>query len=110
MKLARLQPRVQPLDNRQAWQKSQVNPKRLTGNSLQKRNNRIKMRDQWTCRLCGRTTIHLEVDHIIPLSQGGGEDDSNLQSLCAGHGNCHDIKTRNENAFNTRGGGGVRQS
>jgi HNH endonuclease. len=33
------------------------------------------------------------VDHIIPKSQGGTDDDGNLQSLCAA---CHRAKTARE--------------
>lgn len=38
-------------------------------------------RDQHQCRHCGAQT-HLEIDHIIPLAQGGTNDLSNLQTLC----------------------------
>jgi 5-methylcytosine-specific restriction protein A len=43
--------------------------------------------------MCGRATIELEVDHKVPLSQGGAEHETNLQSLCI---DCHDQKTRGE--------------
>ncbi len=50
-------------------------------------------RDNWRCQDCGRAGI-LEVDHRVPISQGGDEwDASNLQSLCRG---CHIRKTRRE--------------
>lgn len=42
---------------------------------------RILRRDQHTCRRCGRRATH--VDHVEPLAQGGTDDDSNLQALCA---------------------------
>lgn len=44
------------------------------------------------CNLCGTHFVearHLELDHIIPKSQGGLDVDSNLQLLC---GNCNRIK------------------
>ena len=36
------------------------------------------------CRLCGRKPpeVVLEVDHIFPVSKGGGNEISNLQALC----------------------------
>jgi hypothetical protein len=33
------------------------------------------------CKFCGLTT-HLTVDHIRPVSKGGGDERSNLQCLC----------------------------
>jgi len=61
---------------------------------------RILMRDNYTCQKCGRYGpgardkdghplpepedgyAVLEVDHMIPFSLGGSDDDSNLQTLC----------------------------
>ncbi|MBW4483880.1 MAG: HNH endonuclease [Tildeniella torsiva UHER 1998/13D] len=47
----------------------------------------VLARDKWTCRSCGRSTrvdgITLHVDHILPRSQGGMDQISNLQTLCA---------------------------
>lgn len=41
-------------------------------------------RDKFTCRYCGRTTpaVVLEVDHIVPTSQGGTDDPINLTTSC----------------------------
>ena len=49
--------------------------------------NRLRMailqRDRHTCRWCGdRNPINLTIDHIIPVSRGGGNDPDNLQVLC----------------------------
>lgn len=33
------------------------------------------------CAICG-ATMHLEIDHIIPVSKGGRENESNMQVLC----------------------------
>jgi 5-methylcytosine-specific restriction endonuclease McrA len=38
-------------------------------------------RDDWTCVRCG-THKHLTVDHIVPVSKGGTDDFSNLQTMC----------------------------
>lgn len=51
------------------------------------------LKENWMCEVCG---IHLatQVDHIIPMEQGGPEyDRDNLQGLC---NRCHGIKTARE--------------
>lgn len=42
-------------------------------------------RDNSQCRSCGKTDLvaSLQIDHIIPLAQGGSNDISNLQTLCS---------------------------
>ena len=52
---------------------------------------RILERDGHVCVICGRrpdreNRIWLEVDHIISLADGGGNDDNNLRTLC---NECH---------------------
>ena len=53
----------------------------------QKLRERIKQRDNYTCRACGNS-IHrepnllLEIDHIRPISAGGITEENNLQTLC----------------------------
>lgn len=42
------------------------------------------------CALCGTFRKSLHRDHIIPRFEGGSDDDSNLQLICA---NCHEDKT-----------------
>ena len=39
-------------------------------------------RDLYTCSLCNRTGVALEVDHIIPVCRGGSDRLENLQTLC----------------------------
>ena len=41
---------------------------------------RILQRDGYTCQTCGGEAN--SVDHIVPRSMNGGDDDWNLQSLC----------------------------
>lgn len=74
---------------------------------------RMLYRDKFTCQDCGEfhgfvnsygMTIpiddgNLEVHHIVPVSHGGGDEPSNLVTLCK---NCHRerhrlLKERNEN-------------
>lgn len=42
---------------------------------------RILKKYNHTCAACG-STEDLEIDHIIPLSRGGWEDEENMQVLC----------------------------
>lgn len=61
---------------------------------------RILRRDDHKCQhvlntgsICGEPATH--VDHIKPASQGGGDDEANLQALCP---YCHGVKTGAEGA------------
>ena len=54
---------------------------------------RVLERDDWRCRKCGRPAWRLEVDHVRPLMDGGGNELGNLQTLCA---HCHREKSRAE--------------
>jgi 5-methylcytosine-specific restriction protein A len=54
---------------------------------------RILARDKHLCQAClikGRAVPGNHVDHIKPKSQGGTDDEGNLQVLCRA---CHDAKT-----------------
>jgi hypothetical protein len=44
----------------------------------------IFRRDRFTCQYCGRRPpeVVLEVDHIIAVAEGGGNDDMNLVTSC----------------------------
>ena len=57
-----------------------------------KRRMRILSRDSFVCNHCSQPfpESNLEVDHVIPLVQGGSDDDHNLQTLCKP---CHLKKT-----------------
>ena len=46
------------------------------------------------CQEAGRVTAATVPDHIVPLADGGADDESNLQSLCDP---CHAVKTAAEN-------------
>jgi 5-methylcytosine-specific restriction protein A len=54
------------------------------------------------CEKCGRPGRRLQVDHIIPVTQGGTHDESNLQVLCSGQGSCHAAKTATEGSKHGR--------
>jgi 5-methylcytosine-specific restriction protein A len=54
------------------------------------------LREEPLCRECkkeGQVTEAKHVDHVLPIAQGGTNERSNLQSLCAHH---HAIKTATE--------------
>lgn len=56
---------------------------------------RVLTRDAFTCAVCGRVVSgrQAHVDHIVPLEEGGSDDDANLQVLCEAD---HGAKTRAE--------------
>lgn len=84
-----------------------VQPKRLErimGDTLQKLRFKFWKASPY-CANCGRLVdwpdgFHL--DHILPLSQGGGNEETNLQILCSWHDEngvwrgCHAEKTEKE--------------
>lgn len=50
---------------------------------------RILRRDNFRCRLCGRSAddgAELHIDHKMPLAKGGANGDENLWTLC---GDCN---------------------
>lgn len=53
---------------------------------------RILRRDGRVCYRCARGGCN-EVDHIVPASRGGTDDDSNLAAICT---DCHKAKTARE--------------
>ena len=59
------------------------NQRRLMTKKLK---DKIKIRDNYTCQICGKYMPDeggLHVDHIIPVSKGGKTVASNLQILCS---------------------------
>ena len=82
------------MDRRQQGSPPRRNPR--TGRPYRRVRDRVKQ-DQSLCPLCeaqGLTVAGDEVDHIVPLSRGGAEQDPvNLQHLCVP---CHKAKTRRE--------------
>ena len=61
-------------------------------NVSQKQRDRIIWRDRWTCRICCEELLPMRwnCDHVVPLWEGGGNEDENLQAICA---NCHAEKS-----------------
>lgn len=50
----------------------------------QRRRFAIFERDCFACRYCGKTAEDtlLEVDHVVPVSAGGGDEEENLITAC----------------------------
>jgi 5-methylcytosine-specific restriction protein A len=80
---------------RKSWAKNVTATKRMTGRRLQKARAELFAK----CPLCARckalglVTLATQRDHIIPLEEGGRDDDSNVQGLCH---DCHDVKSKAE--------------
>jgi 5-methylcytosine-specific restriction protein A len=64
----------------------------LSGSAEQARRKRVLERYVYCCHVCGRTRAD-QVDHVIPLAEGGPDDESNLAPI---HAACHREKTAKE--------------
>lgn len=94
MRLQTLKPKLKAIDTRTIKvleAKAGATP-RIYGDTWGKIRQRIAKQHNYRCAQCGliwRSHID-QIDHIIPLEQGGSNDDANLQPLCDG---CHKVKT-----------------
>jgi 5-methylcytosine-specific restriction protein A len=66
---------------RKAWAKEHEH-RTLSGRPWRRVVERIKVRDRFTCYVCGRVTLEGDVDHKVALSNGGTDEDSNLGWIC----------------------------
>ena len=71
---------------------------RIRGNSWEAIRRRILARDRGVCQCeeckrLGRVRLAHEVDHVVPLDQGGSNGDANLQAI---NWDCHKAKTEAE--------------
>jgi len=49
------------------------------------------------CKICNKKSNHLENHHIIPISRGGDDSESNLIKICTKcHSLAHDVSFTNE--------------
>jgi len=82
---------------KRAWAGSGNETKRLRGRAG------VERRTRWLtlhpyCKHCeakGINRLGFTPDHIVPLSEGGRDDESNIQTLCEP---CHRVKTQAEAA------------
>jgi 5-methylcytosine-specific restriction protein A len=100
MKLTTLKPRLQAGGGRvavHAPQRPDTESRKRGWAGVQDR-IRIRQRDGGECQACkreGKFALGGPVDHIVPLWEGGSDDDSNKELLCSAH---HDEKTAQEAA------------
>ncbi|EFB1429485.1 HNH endonuclease [Shigella sonnei] len=71
--------------------------RRVSGSARVSLKRHIWLRDAGQCRLCGRVVglCDSELDHRIALQFGGGNEETNLWTLCA---ECHRQKSAREAA------------
>lgn len=77
------------------WAKKPEAPKRMTGRKLQAARVRLFTANP-LCAQCekqGRVRLATQRDHVVPLAEGGTDDDSNVQGLCD---DCHEEKSLGE--------------
>jgi 5-methylcytosine-specific restriction protein A len=81
-----------PRHPKEAWSKPVKATKRITGRRLQRMRASLFSRDPLCaeCRKQGRVTLATQRDHIIPLAEGGLDDETNEQGLCDA---CHEGKS-----------------
>ena len=89
-KLTSIERKVATLDLRRG---APAAVERIRGGRLDKIRQRIMLRDNYTCRMCGRVGTDLVVDHVVPLHLGGRESDENRAAICKA---CHDLKSATE--------------
>jgi 5-methylcytosine-specific restriction protein A len=77
---------------REMWGKKPTATKRVTGRKLQAMRADLFSRNPLCveCEKQGRVRLATQRDHIVPLAEGGLDDDSNVQGLCI---ECHDEKS-----------------
>jgi 5-methylcytosine-specific restriction protein A len=110
VKLTTLRPKVATLGSR-VQSVPTASDRRITGRTLQNRRLRIWSRNPH-CATCGRLVAYphgFELDHTVPLCQGGADTDENCQVLCNGADGCHEAKTRTDLSQRPRRGeGGIK--
>ena len=74
-----------------AW-KPNTGPSRTATTRWRNTRRRAQTEIALACTECGSTN-QLELDHIIPVCEGGADEMCNLQWLCR---DCHKLKTQGE--------------
>lgn len=94
-------PNTQPCPHHapKPWQTSRRSDRTISGSRQQRRAARILHRHDHVCHVCGKDGADT-VDHVIPLAEGGRDDDTNLRPIHSEP--CHRQKTQAE-ALRARG-------
>lgn len=92
-------PPTTPGADRPAWAKT-TDARKMTGRPWRRLRAQILVRDLYLCQCddCAKRKAPLiadEVDHTIPVAEGGTDDPSNLRAM---HHDCHARKTLAEAA------------
>lgn len=97
-RLTTVKPRLQSAPGRQVQQLPTPSERRITGRKLQDRRLKVWAKDPH-CAQCGKLCEFpngFELDHRVPLFQGGDDTEANCQVLCSGPDGCHASKTAAE--------------
>ena len=83
------------IEQREAWAKlpGADDLRGLSGRPWRRVRDRIMRRDSYLCQTCrrrGKIVAATEVDHVLPVAQGGTDHPDNLAAICK---RCHGIKT-----------------
>lgn len=83
-----------PIHAKQPWQGRNGRHGRMRSGSKEQRINRVVLRNYYgVCHVCGQPGAD-EVDHVIPLSEGGADDYHNRRPIHSEP--CHQQKTQRE--------------
>lgn len=85
-----------PRENKYATRRDGSRHERGYGKVWDRLRKAVLLRDKGLCQPClarDDVTSGNEVDHIIPKSQGGTDEETNLQVICKA---CHQVKTQRE--------------
>lgn len=97
-RLTTIKPRLQMAAGRQVQPMPTTKERRMTGRKLQERRLNVWSRNP-CCATCGKLCdfpAGFELDHTLPLFQGGDDTEANCQVLCSGPDGCHASKTAAE--------------
>lgn len=98
-RLPTIKSRLRPVEGHKL-SSTNTSERRMTGSRLQARRFRL-WKASPMCAECGRIVAYphgFELDHQVPLHQGGADTDENCQILCCGPDGCHLKKTAADGA------------
>ena len=77
---------------REPWVKKPIATQRVTGRRLQAMRESLFRRQPLCveCEQLGLVVLARQRDHVVPLAEGGRDDDDNVQGLCVEH---HEAKS-----------------